>query len=313
MPLLDLLTQSTALRINRFPDIDHFRRIERLSDAQSIPLDLRRFESAFAEVTLKSCSIFLQRTFPRILQARYRTTGAILAFGMNDADVAIVNGVEARPPMMLVVSGSALCDIVEPRANEIAFVNFDAIGNRGWPLIEDSAQLIRAHPGPFRALQAVTRDILLFAANNHEQFPGAAAAMEESILEAIDNIFSAGEWALTPWRTNLSGYVALVRRLDEFLAQNAENAVYSSDVARALGVSVRTVHNAVVAIRGMSLHRYCRLRRLWNVRRQLILGSDAVRIKVVASVNGFWHMGEFGRHYRAAFGETPQQTQRRRG
>jgi AraC family ethanolamine operon transcriptional activator len=151
------------------------------------------------------------------------------------------------------------------------------------------------------------------SANQHERFPGSAMAMamEESILEAIDTIFNAREWAVTPWRPNMSGYLALVRRLDELLAQNAQNAVYSSDVARQLGVSVRTVHNAVVAIRGMSLHRYSRLRRLWNVRRQLLLG-DVTRIKVAAFANGFWHMGEFAQHYRAVFGETPQQTQQRR-
>ncbi|HYZ47887.1 MAG TPA: helix-turn-helix domain-containing protein, partial [Sphingomonas sp.] len=102
-----------------------------------------------------------------------------------------------------------------------------------------------------------------------------------------------------------------VRKLDEFLAQNADKAVYSMDIARQLGVSVRTVHNAVVAIRGMSLHRYSRLRRLWNVRRQLVLGSDVTRIKAAALANGFWHMGEFARQYRAAFGETPQQTRQR--
>lgn len=179
MPLLDLLTKSSALRLCQSPDIDRFRRIENLSEAQSIPLDLSQFDTAFAEVALKSCSVFLQRTFPRILQANYRTSGAILAFAMDDAGVAIVNGMEARAPMILLLCGSALCDVVEPRANEIAFINFAAVGDRGWPLVEDSVQLIRSHPAPFRALQATTRDVLLLAANRHERFPGAAMAMEE--------------------------------------------------------------------------------------------------------------------------------------
>ena len=79
-------------------------------------------------------------------------------------------------------------------------------------------------------------------------------------------------------------------------------------MARHLGVSVRTLHNAVVAIRGMSMHRYTRLRRLWNVRQQLVLGAPTDAIKAVALVNGFWHMGEFISLYRDLFGETPQQT-----
>jgi hypothetical protein len=106
MPLLDLLTESSALRLCQSPDIDRFRRIENLSEAQSIPLDLSQFDTAFAEVALKSCSVFLQRTFPRILQANYRTSGAILAFAMDDAGVAVVNGMEARAPTIFLLCGS---------------------------------------------------------------------------------------------------------------------------------------------------------------------------------------------------------------
>ena len=60
MPLLDLLTKSSALRLCQSPDIDRFRRIENLSEAQSIPLDLSQFDTAFAEVALK----YIDETFP---------------------------------------------------------------------------------------------------------------------------------------------------------------------------------------------------------------------------------------------------------
>ncbi|WP_444839125.1 helix-turn-helix domain-containing protein [Bradyrhizobium sp.] len=107
---------------------------------------------------------------------------------------------------------------------------------------------------------------------------------------------------------NLTQYLALVRKLDELLAFDASRTLYSADVARQFGVSVRTLHNAVVAIRGMSPHRYVRLRRLWSVRQQLAIGSSTAVIKAIALANGFWHMGEFGSLYRNTFGETPQQT-----
>jgi len=100
----------------------------------------------------------------------------------------------------------------------------------------------------------------------------------------------------------------LVRKFDEFLAANAGRTLYSAEIAKQLGVSVRTLHNAVVAIRGMSMHRYMRLRRLWNVRQQLVRGASVQSIKSVALVHGFWHMGEFTSLYRELFGETPQQT-----
>ena len=73
-------------------------------------------------------------------------------------------------------------------------------------------------------------------------------------------------------------------------------------------MSVRTLKTPWLAIRGMSMHRYTRLRRLWSVRQQLVRGIAADRIKAVALTNGFWHIGEFGSLYRDLFGETPQQT-----
>ena len=95
--MLDQLVSSSALQISRFPDFDHFRSIEQLAEAKSIPLAWKGFAASFAAVTLRSCAIYLQRTFPRILQARYLTTGAIVGFSMADTVSVTVNGIEARP------------------------------------------------------------------------------------------------------------------------------------------------------------------------------------------------------------------------
>ena len=133
MSLLGQLAESNYLKIIRSPDFDHFRSIESLCEAKSVPLDCKDFASSFAVTTLKSCSIYLQRTFPRILQARYCTTGAIVGFAMNDAASVVLNGVKSHAADFLLVKGSAVCDIVELQANPIGFLNFDSIGDRGWP------------------------------------------------------------------------------------------------------------------------------------------------------------------------------------
>ena len=138
--------------------------------------------------------------------------------------------------------------------------------------------------------------------------PGMIESVEESILQAVDHALHPAMRAFEGKRANQSQYLSLVRRFDEFLASNAGRTLYSADVARQLDVSVRTLHNAVFAIRGMSMHRYTRLRRLWNVRRQLVQGCQMESIKAIALVNGFWHMGEFMSLYRELFGEMPQQT-----
>ena len=310
MAFLRQLVDSDFLKISASPDFDHFRSIERLGEAKSIPIDCKGFDSAFATVTLKSCSIYLQRTFPRILQASYSTSGAILGFAMNDRGSVVLNGVEGRAPAILLVRGKASCEIVEPQANLVAFVNYDAIDDRGWPGERDQASFIAIEPARFKTLQAVTGAILLIASNSPDALlqPLMIESLEESLLKAVDDAMQAVLPAIDSKRSSLTNYLALVRRFDEFLAANAGRTLYSAEMARQLGVSVRTLHNAVVAIRGMSMHRYTRLRRLWNVRQQLVQGAPTDAIKAVALVNGFWHMGEFISLYRDLFGETPQQT-----
>jgi transcriptional regulator GlxA family with amidase domain len=107
-----------------------------------------------------------------------------------------------------------------------------------------------------------------------------------------------------------SGAVQIVRyadQLDEILSCSLGATFYSHELAGQLGISVRTLHNAVVAIRGRPLHDYIRLRRLWRVHQTLVSGAP-VQIKSVALANGFWHPGEFSQSYRALFGEAPSQT-----
>ena len=307
--LLDELVESDFVKIIRSPDPDHFRSIDGLGEASSIPLDYQNFAASFASLRLKACTVFLQRTFPRILQVHYASTGAIVGLMMDDAPL-ILDGVEASGPAFLLVRGSAKCEIVEPQANLVAFVNFDFVNDRGWPGELDSAQVVATERGKFDAFRTTLRDVLMLASHSPDTLvrPDVIESIEESILQAVDLAMAAALPASEARRPSLNHYLSLVQKFDEFVAANAGRTLYSADVARQLGVSVRTLHNAVVAIRGMSMHRYMRLRRLWSVRQQLLLDPRPQSIKAVALMNGFWHMGEFTALYRELFGETPQQT-----
>jgi len=308
--MLDQLLSSRVLTISRSPDFDHFRNIEQLGDSKSIPLHWRNFDACFAAVTLASCSVYLQRTFPRILQSRYSSTGAIIGFAMDDAASGTIDGAEAHMLSVLVVKGEAECEIVEPQANVIAFVKFDAIDGRGWPGESGQARLIPTGPTELAALRSVTRDIFLLASNSPDllQQPPVVGQLEESLLHAVDRVLQRSSPLSDGGRVDLSQYLLLVRKLDAYLQDNAAKTLHSVDIAREFGVSVRTLNNAVLAIRGLSMHRYVRLRRLWNVRQLLVQGAVAESLKAIALANGFWHMGEFRNLYRDLFGETPQET-----
>ena len=311
MSLLDELVESDFVKISRSPDFDNFRSIDGLGEANSIPLDCKDFAASFASLRLKGCTIYLQRTFPRILQMQYSTAGAIVGLLMEDTASLILNGLEARGPAFLLVKGNAKCEIVEPRANLVAFVNLDTIDDRGWPGEPDRAQVIATEPAKVVALRTTLRDALHLASHSPDSLlqEGVIDCIEESILQAVDLALAAAAVQPPEFRgLSLSNYLALVQKFDEFVAVNAGKTLYSADVARQFGVSVRTLHNAVVAIRGMSMHRYMRLRRLWSVRQQLLREEPPQSIKAVALMNGFWHMGEFTALYRELFGESPQQT-----
>ena len=310
MSFLDELVDSDFVKISRSSDLDHFRSIEGLGEANSIPIGCRDFAASFASLRLKTCTIYLQRTFPRILQMQYSTSGAIVGLMMEDAASLTLNGMEARAPAFLLVKGRAKCEIVEQQANLVALINFKSVDDRGWPGESDRAQVIATDSGKLETLRTTLHDVLMLASHSPDTLvqPDVIESIEESILQAADLAMAAALPVSEARRLSLSHYLALGSKFDQFLVANAGKTVYSADVARQLGVSVRTLHNAVVAVRGMSMHRYTRLRRLWSVRQQLVSGVSQQSIKAVALVNGFWHMGEFTSLYRDLFGETPQQT-----
>src|SRR5215510_11132975 len=103
-------------------------------------------------------------------------------------------------------------------------------------------------------------------------------------------------------------YCRLVRKVDEYAALHSTSAIYSAELARACGVSARTLATAVATVRGMSLHRYLRRKKLYAARAQLLRGSDTTTVGSCARANGFHHMGEFANLYRTTFNETASKT-----
>ncbi|HWT08251.1 MAG TPA: helix-turn-helix domain-containing protein [Roseomonas sp.] len=103
--------------------------------------------------------------------------------------------------------------------------------------------------------------------------------------------------------------VVLVAQAEEVLSARLGAPLYSDDLQQALGVPMRTLHNAFVAVHAMSVHRYLRLRRLHLARAALRAGNGSVsHVKIAALSHGFWHLGRFAQEYRDLFGELPSQT-----
>lgn len=104
----------------------------------------------------------------------------------------------------------------------------------------------------------------------------------------------------------------LVRRAERFMADNVEAPITVSDVARHLGVSLRTLQAGFRNWRNSTPSLHLRQIRLQRAREELLMSDGDVSVTIVALQNGFSHLGRFSAYYHAAFGETPSVTLRRR-
>jgi AraC-like DNA-binding protein len=105
---------------------------------------------------------------------------------------------------------------------------------------------------------------------------------------------------------------AIIARLEDYLAENPDRAIYLTELCAATGVSERTLRSACEEHLGMAPIRYLTLRRMHLVRRAL-LRADAFKTTVTHIVTnyGFWELGRFSVAYRTLFGELPSETLRR--
>lgn len=102
---------------------------------------------------------------------------------------------------------------------------------------------------------------------------------------------------------------ACVRRAQDHMRAHLAEPLTASGLALACGVPLRTLQAAFQRSHGCGPMRWLREQRLDRVREALIAGgAEAAPVTDTALRFGFTHLGEFSRHYRHKFGETPSQT-----
>jgi len=305
------LQPSPALSIVRFSDIDAFRPIEFAANARSVPLNLANFHTARATVPLPGCQVAVLTSFPRLVDVSYHAPHGLIIFQIEDNYDVSVNGMSVNRPAFLGMRGNLDLQFFEPRGSLHAIVTLGAgLRDREWFDAPDQPCPLMPDPDALATVRSVTTGILQTASVRPDllQEPRSALALQESLLFAIDEMFRRSRPPEVAGRIASRSYCRLVRRIDEYVAFHATSAIYSADLAEQCGVSVRTLGTAVASVRGMSLHRYLRLKQLWSARAQLAKGSDAITVTSCARANGFRHMGEFAKLYRATFDETASST-----
>jgi AraC family ethanolamine operon transcriptional activator len=184
---------------------------------------------------------------------------------------------------------------------------------RGWPDRNRAARVDRVQPAALQHLRSIIWNVVRQVSNDplrssHEK---VVSSMQHSLLGAIDHAFVTASGERTTCLA-LGNYVRICGLADEFIRSNAKSSQNSADVAAAAGVTIRTLHNAMVAVNGMSLQRFTLLNRLWATRAALVRAGPEDLVKTIALDHGFWHFGRFSQTYRAFFGESPSGTLERR-
>lgn len=298
-----------APKIFRFSDVDEFRSAIRGLSFEFTPF-VRKISAEQTILSLPGCDVNLTRAFPRVVDAQLVENCTAIGFTMDDLNVPIrFNGSQRARPVVVIGSGGAAYTTIEEVQREIASVVFrPEVTDRGWPHAISSFKIFETTAAGLNRLRGVVREVLAGASEpiGASEMPLKGAAMKESLLGAVDDAFETIVPARWTQRPNDERNFRIFQDIRALLSDDLSQPIYSEEIARKLGLSVRTMHDVVRRYRGMSLHRYLRLRRLWLVRRRLLAGADSV--KAVALAFGFWHLSDFSRGYRDQFGETPSQT-----
>ncbi len=100
----------------------------------------------------------------------------------------------------------------------------------------------------------------------------------------------------------------LVRRLEEFIEANWQDAINIDRLATEAGVSARSIFRAFDRSRGYSPMAFAKSVRLRRAREFLMSGNPDVSVTATAFKCNFGSPGHFARDYREAFGELPSET-----
>jgi AraC family ethanolamine operon transcriptional activator len=304
----DAPAPSLTPKIFRFSDIDHFRSAVRALNVDFTPL-ARKISAEQIILNLRGCDLNVTQSFPRIIDGQLLPDCTAIGFTMDDGIPIRFNGVDRDRSVVVIGSDGAAYTAVERVPRRYASIVFTpAIQDRGWPQATTNFNMFETSPTAQNRLRELVVQILaavpeLDASVDVED---TAAAIKESLLGCIDGVFA--DVVPTKWasQANSTRQFRIFQDVRAVLAGSIGKPVYSEELARQVGISVRSMHDAILRYRGMSLHRYLRLRRLWLVRKQLLAGAESV--KATALAFGFWHLGDFSGSYRLQFGETPSQT-----
>jgi AraC family ethanolamine operon transcriptional activator len=303
----EIAPATSTVLVKAFSSADDFQSIEHMN-VDFTPLQLK-ISASYVTLSLPGCDLSLLHSFPRILDGSVKHGCTLIGFVMDEGTPLKFNGVDRDQAIIVIGSSGAEYSLIERTSRQLAVIIFHPeIEGRGWPVARTSVGMFETSLLAYRRLQKVVSEIILTAQASLDAAwrDASSFAVRETLLAAIDAAFADVASIEQTAQAQMARQYRVFRAIESAIASDLGGPIYSEALAERVGVSVRTLHNAIQRYRGMSLHQYLRLRRLWLVRQGLL--SGAASVKDAALVFGFWHLGDFARGYRDQFGELPSET-----
>ena len=305
----DFLSSTSALSTFHCSDPETVASVLSGTRRHLLPLN-GDFNFVQTELRVEGLRVILVKRPPCVSESYLDPREIGIAFPVEDSPGLRLDGVRLEKPVLMTHGLTVPHRIYQPSRLMIGAVFLsDTDGDRGWPGRTSMARLDPIAPEGLLRLRTIFVDVIRLASEDPDRLSRAnvVRGVQQSLLGTIDHVYltACGEPPTGPATGN---YIRICRRVDEFILANPTIVPSSNDIAVAAEVTIRTLHNAMVAVHGMSLQKFMVLKRLWSVHMALQRARPGDLVKTIAFDCGFWHLGRFSRAYRSFFGEMPSQT-----
>jgi AraC-like DNA-binding protein len=315
------MSSSPSCRNFSFTDPYPYQSVILAAEAEIFPTAKGAFRAELTQINLGK--LWLQRgweNLPRVYRGTFHADRAPIGF-LTKADQPTFqhNGLEVAPGDIIVNDPRPMHRRTQAPCHwgslSLSSADFAAMGCAvvGRELaVPPLTHLVRPPCAQMRRLLALHEAAGQLAANAPDVLsrPEVARALEQELVRVMIACLSEG--APVAMSSGARRHSAVIDRLEDVFAANADRALYLVELCAATGVSERTLRACCQEHLGMGPVHYLWMRRMHLARRAL-MRADPVTATVteVATDLGFWELGRFAVEYREMFGESPSASLRR--
>ena len=301
-----------------FSDPLLYQRVFHAAEVELLPTGRGEFSARLTQVRLSK--VWMQRaeeSLPRVLLGTVSPDRAIIGFltearqsqtfhcGMEvSSDVLIVNNTDV---MHRRTDGPSHWGSMSLARDELQSAGKTLCGRE--LDVSALACLVRPNPDQMARLRYLHQQLARRAEESPESLSQAEVvrAIESEIVHVLVRCLDEN----SPVTTTHAGrnHTKIIRRLEEFLAENLFQPLYLAEICAATGASESSLRACCHEHLGMGPVRYLWLRRMHLVQRALLLATPEVStVTQIAMDHGFWELGRFSTQYRSLFAEPPSAT-----